>query len=92
MRVFQSRSRISIRLAQNLQDCEDEKRIRIVPLSDKLENICFMQGISSDRIRTIVSSRRGITFYKRAETTLGEENAALFSKNERYRQGPTQGA
>jgi hypothetical protein len=28
-----------------LQDCEDEERIGIVALADKLRNICFVQGI-----------------------------------------------
>jgi len=37
-----------------LQGCEDDERVRIVALGDKLRNICFVQGISSDRIKTIV--------------------------------------
>ena len=44
-----------------------------------------MQGISSDRIQTIVRSRNGNTFDEIAETAL-EEKSAIFSKNERYRQ------
>jgi hypothetical protein len=55
-------------------------------LADKFRNICFVQGISSDRIQTIVSSRNGNTFDEIAETALGEESA-IFSKNERYKQG-----
>ena len=69
-----------------LQDCEDDERIGIVALADKLRNICFVQGISSDRIQTIVRSRNGNTFDEIAETAL-EEESAIFSKNERYRQG-----
>jgi hypothetical protein len=49
-----------------------------------------MQGISSDRIQTIVRSRNGNTFDEIAETAL-EEESAIFSKNERYRQGPNTG-
>ena len=47
-----------------------------------------MQGISSDRIQTIVRSRNGNTFDEITETAL-EEESTIFSKNERYRQGTT---
>jgi len=70
-----------------LQDCEDDERVGIVALADKLRNICFVQGIVSDRIQTIVRSRNGKTFDEIAETAL-EEESAIYSKNERYRQGP----
>jgi len=60
-----------------LQDCEDDERVGIVGLADKLRNICFVQGISSDRIQTIVRSRNGNTFDEI------EEESAIFSKNER---------
>ena len=43
-----------------LQDCENDERIGIVALADKLRNICFVQGISSDRIQTIVCSTNSI--------------------------------
>jgi len=49
-----------------------------------------VQGISSDRIQTIVRSRNGNTFDDIPETAL-EEESAIFSKNERYRQGPNLG-
>ena len=42
-----------------LQDCNDDERTGIVALADKLRNICFVQGISSHRIQTIVRSRNG---------------------------------
>jgi hypothetical protein len=48
--------------------------------------ICFVQGISSDRIQTIVRSRNGNTFDEIAETTL-EEEGAVFSRDKRYRHG-----
>ena len=73
-----------------LQDCEDDERIGIVALADKLRNICFVQGISSDRVQTIVRSRNASTFDEIAETAL-EEESAIFSKNERYRQGTNLG-
>ena len=69
-----------------LQNCEDDERVGIVALADKLRNICFVQGIASDRIQTIVRSRNGRTFDEIAETAL-EEESAIYSKNERYRQG-----
>jgi hypothetical protein len=68
-----------------LQDCEDE-RVGTVALADKLRNICFVQGIASDRIQTVVRSRNGEMFDEIAETAL-EEESAIYSKNERYRQG-----
>jgi len=70
-----------------LQDCEDDERVGIVALADKLRNICFVQGISSVRIQTIVRSRNGNTFDEIAETAL-EEESAMFSKNERYSKEP----
>ena len=69
-----------------LQDCEEDERVGIVALADKLRNICFVQGIASDRIQTIVRSRNGRTFDEVAETAL-EEESAIYSRNERYRQG-----
>jgi hypothetical protein len=52
-----------------------------VALADELRNICFIQGISSDRIQTTVRSRNGSTFDEIAEMAL-EEESAIFSKNE----------
>ena len=65
-----------------LQDCEDDEREGIVPLADKLRNICFVQGIFSDRIQTIVRSRNSSTFDETVGRSL-EEESAIFSKNER---------
>jgi hypothetical protein len=69
-----------------LQDCEDDEHVGIVALADKLRNICFVQGIASDKIQTIVRSRNVGTFDEIAETAL-EEESAIFSKNEQYKQG-----
>ena len=55
-----------------------------------MQNICFVQGIFSDRIQTIVRSRNGRTFDEIAETAL-EEESAIFSKNERYKSGASPG-
>ena len=65
-----------------MQDCEEDERVGIIALTDKLRNICFVQGFSSGRIQTIVRSRNGNAFDEIAETVL-EEESAIFSKNER---------
>ena len=67
-----------------LQDCEQDERAGILTLADKLRNICFVQGLYSDRIQTIVRSRNHSSFDDIAETAL-EEESAIFSKNERYK-------
>jgi len=71
-----------------LQDCEQEERAGILTLADKLRNICFVQGLYSDRIQTIVRSRNYLSFDDIAEASL-EEESAIFSKNERYRGSTT---
>jgi cellular nucleic acid-binding protein len=67
-----------------LQDCKPEEKAGILTLADKLRNICFIQGLYSDRIQTIVRSRNYSAFDDIAETVL-EEESAIFSKNERHR-------
>jgi hypothetical protein len=67
-----------------LQDCEQDERAGILTLADKLRNICFVQGLYSDRIQTIVRRRNHSGFDDIAETAL-EEESAIFSKNERYK-------
>jgi hypothetical protein len=69
-----------------LKDCMQAERAGILTLSDRLRNICFTQGLQSDRIQTIVRSRNQDDFDEIAETAL-EEESAIFSKNERYK-GP----
>ena len=68
----------------DLQDCEADERAGILTLADKLRNICFVQGLYSDRIQTIVRSRNHSTFDEIAETAL-EEESAIFSKTERHK-------
>ena len=67
-----------------LKDCEQDERAAILTLADKLRNICFVQVLYSDRIQTIVRSRNYSSFDDIAETAL-EEESAIFSKNERYK-------
>jgi hypothetical protein len=67
-----------------LQNCTEEERPGILTLADKLRNICFIQGLCSDRIQTIVRSRNNDSFDDIAETAL-EEESALVSKQERYK-------
>jgi hypothetical protein len=68
-----------------LQNCTEEERAGILILSDKLRNICFIQGLYSDRIQTIVRSGNNENFDDIAETAL-EEESAIVSKQERYRE------
>jgi len=51
-----------------LQDCEQDERVGILTLSDKLRNICFVQGLYSDRIQTVVRSRNHSSSDDIAET------------------------
>ena len=53
-----------------LQDCEQDERAGILTLADKLRNICFLQGLYSDRIQTIVRGRNHSSFDEIAETAL----------------------
>jgi hypothetical protein len=45
-----------------LLNCNEEERAGILNLSDKLRNICFIQGLYLDRIQTIVCSRNNENF------------------------------
>ena len=46
---IQSIQRLSSKFRETaLQDCEDEERLGIVALADKLPNICFVEGIFSE--------------------------------------------
>jgi len=67
-----------------LLNCSEGAREGILDLSDRLRNICFIQGLASDRIQTIVRSRNYQNFDEIAETALVEESA-IASKQERYR-------
>ena len=69
-----------------LLNCSDGAREGILDLSDRLRNICFVQGLASDRIQTIVRSRNFQNFDEIAETALVEESA-MSSKLDRYRLG-----
>jgi hypothetical protein len=67
-----------------LLDCCDGAREGILYLSDRLRNVCFVQGLVSDRIQTIVRSRNYRNFDEIADTALVEESA-IISKQDRYR-------
>jgi hypothetical protein len=68
-----------------LHGCEADERAGILTLADKLRNICFVQGLYSDRIQTIVRSRNHENLDEITETAL-EEESAIISKFERYSQ------
>ena len=56
----------------------------ILDLSDRLRNICFVQGLASDLIQTIVRSRNYRNFDEITETALVEQSA-ITSKQDLYR-------
>ena len=64
-----------------LLNCSEGAREGILDLSDRLRNICFIQGLASDRIQTIVRSRNYQNFDEIAETAL-VEGSAIASKQE----------
>jgi hypothetical protein len=67
-----------------LLNCGREDRSGTLNLADRLRNICFIQGLYSDKIQTIVRSRNNEHFDEIGETAL-EEESAIVSKQERYR-------
>jgi len=67
-----------------LLSCSDGAREVILDLSDKLWNICFVQGLASDCIQVIVQSRNYCNFDEITETALVEESV-ITSKQDRYR-------
>jgi len=66
-----------------LLNCSEGAREGILDLSDRLGNICFIQGLASNQIQAIVRSRNYQNFDEIAETALVEESA-IASKQERY--------
>jgi hypothetical protein len=68
-----------------LLNCSEGAREGILDLADRLRNICFIQGLASDRIQTIVRSRNYQHFDEIAETALVEESA-IESRQDRHRQ------
>ena len=53
-----------------LLNCREGAREVILDLFDRLRNICFIQGLASDRIQTTVRSRNYQNFDEIAETAL----------------------
>jgi len=66
-----------------LLNCNDGVQEVILDLSDRLWNICFVQGLASDRIQT-VRSRNYCNFDEITETALVEEST-ITSKQDQYR-------
>jgi hypothetical protein len=58
-----------------LLNCSEGAREGILDLSDRLRNICFVQGLTLDRIQTKVQSRNHGSSDEIAETALVEESA-----------------
>jgi hypothetical protein len=67
-----------------LLNCNDRTREGILDLADRLRNICFVQGLASDRIQTIVLSRKYQNFDEIVETALVEKSA-VESRLDRHR-------
>lgn len=60
-----------------MQDSSAEEAAGILKLSDRIRNICFVQGLYSDRIQTIVKSRNPGNFDDCAQLALEEESAIV---------------
>ena len=67
-----------------LLNCSEGAREGILDLSDRLQNICFVQGLGSNRIQTIMRSRNYGNFDEIVETSLVEESA-ITSRQDRYK-------
>ena len=67
-----------------LLNCSEGAREGILDLADRLRNICFIQGLASDRIQTLVRSRNYENVDEVAEPALVEESAVA-SRQDRYR-------
>jgi hypothetical protein len=66
-----------------LLNCSEGVREGILDVSDRLRNICFIQGLASDQIQTKVRSHNYQNFEETAECALVEESV-IASKQERY--------
>jgi len=66
-----------------LLNCSEGAREGILDLSDRLRNICFIQGLASDRIQTIVRSCNYHNVDEIARSALVEEGT-IASKHETY--------
>jgi hypothetical protein len=63
--------------------CRFREGFSILMMADKLRNICFVQGLYSDRIQKTVRSRNHQNFHEIAETALQEEGS-IISNFEKY--------
>jgi hypothetical protein len=64
-----------------LVNCSEGARDGISVLSDRLRNICLIQGIASNRIQTIVRSGNYQNFDEIDETALVEQSAIASQQN-----------
>jgi hypothetical protein len=60
-----------------LLNCVEGAREGILDLSDCLHSICFIQGLASDRIQTIVRSRTYQTFDERQRNSVQTRHTGL---------------
>ena len=67
-------------------DCSMEERAGILTMADRLRNICFVQGLYSDRIQTIVRGRNSDNFNEIAETAR-KKKVPLFQNKKDIRKG-----
>jgi hypothetical protein len=72
-----------------LLNCSDGAREGILDLSDRLWSICFVQGLASDHIQTIVRSRNYRNFDEIAETALVEETTITLRQDQYRAEGNT---
>ena len=89
-KLFRSRQGNDERVSEWMQRIQTlGSQFRDAALLDSTEGaICFVQGLHSDRIRTIVRSRNYRNFDEIAETAL-VEGSAIVSKQDRYKgEGP----
>jgi hypothetical protein len=63
-----------------------EERAGILTLVDRLRNICFVQGLYSDRIQTIVRSRNSENLDEIADTAR-KKKVLLFQNKKDIRRG-----
>jgi hypothetical protein len=57
--------------------CREEEKAGILTLADKLRNICFIQGLQSSKIQTVVRSRNNDSLDNVAEKALEEDSTII---------------
>jgi len=82
-RIHNIQNSVSHFSTATLLTCSEGAWGGILDLSDRLRNICFIQGLASNQIQTIVQSCNYQNFDEIAKTALVEDSA-IASKQERY--------